>query len=247
MNAIKRLLFRLLGLKIYLKTIRNIFFLSYNNGWLKNNPEYYCHYYVKNLIKKGATVIDIGANLGYYSRIFAGLTGASGHVYSVEPVAVFREILTGTIKKHKHVQVLPYALGKEDGEKIAMGLPYTNKYLSHGRTKVMDLKPDDKYAYKFTAEMKHPVNLFNGIEKIDYIKCDIEGYEKVVIPEMMPLIEKHLPIMQIETEGETREEIFKLLSPLGYTANWVSSDGLRKLASDQNQDVVGDIIFIPAK
>src|SRR6056297_606028 len=159
MNAIKRLLFRVLGLKRYLKTIRSLFFFSYKNGWLRNNTEYNCHYYVKNFIKKGDTVIDIGANLGYYSRIFAELTGPSGRVYSVEPVSIFRDVLTNTVKKYANVDILPYALGKDDGKEISMGLPSTNKYLSHGRTKVMDLKPDDTYAFEFTAKMKHPGNL----------------------------------------------------------------------------------------
>ncbi|PLX23842.1 MAG: hypothetical protein C0599_03590 [Salinivirgaceae bacterium] len=243
MHLIKRLLFKILGLQKYLQTIRNIFFFSYNNGFLKNKEEYLVHYYIKNLIKKGDNIIDIGANLGYYSKIFAQLTGKSGQVYSVEPVETFRKVLESSIKKHDNVKVLPYALGVDDGKEIDMGLPLTSKYLSHGRTKIVDSQPNDNYAFKFKATMKHPNLLFSSIKKIDYIKCDIEGYEVVVIPAMKELIEKHTPTIQIETDGDNRKVIMDLLLTLGYKVFYVSRKGLEPYELSHS-GFTGDLIFI---
>lgn len=243
MYVIKRVLFKLLGLQKYLKTIRNIFFFSYNNGLLKNKEEYFTHYYVKNLIKKGDYIIDIGANLGYYSKIFGNLTGKKGKVYAVEPVEIFRKVLKGSIRKLSNVSILPYALGLDDGKKIAMGLPMTSKYLSHGRTKIVDSKPNDTYAYEFTSEMKHPNTLFQDMEKIDYIKCDIEGYEVVVFPAMKEIIEKHKPTIQIETDGDNRKVIIDLLLPIGYKVFYVAKDGLRDY-DPSHVGFTGDLIFI---
>ena len=42
------------------------------------------------------------------------------------------------------------------------------------------------------AEMKKANELFESFEKIDYLKCDIEGYEEVVIPEILPV---SLPVL----------------------------------------------------
>lgn len=243
MHVIKRVLFKLLGLQKYLQTIRNIFFLSYYNNLLTNNEEYLVHYYVKKLIKKGDVIIDIGANLGYYSKIFGKLTGKYGRVYSVEPVEIFRKVLKGSIQKLTNVTILPYALGLEDGKEITMGLPLTSKYLSHGRTKIVASKPDDNYAFEFKAEMRHPNNLFSSFDKIDYIKCDIEGYEIVVIPAMIEVIKTHLPTIQIETDGENRNQIIDLLLPLGYSIFYVTRKGLETY-DKSHTGTTGDLIFI---
>jgi FkbM family methyltransferase len=243
MHAIKRVLYKILGLKRYLQIIRSVFFFSYYNSLLVNNKEYLVHYYVKKLINKGDTVIDIGANLGYYSRIFGKLTGKSGKVYAVEPVELFRKVLKGSIRNLPNVTIFPYALGLEDGKEISMGLPLTSKYLSHGRTKIVDSKPDDNYAYEFRAEMRHPNKLFSTIGKIDYIKCDIEGYEVVVIPAMEEIIKKHLPIIQIETDGENREKILRTLIPLGYEVFYVTSKGLEAYKKTHT-GFSGDLILI---
>lgn len=244
MFFIKRLLFKILGLKGYLNVIKKLFFIAYNRGLLKHKQEYYCHYYVKKMVNKGDVVVDIGANLGYYSRIFAELAGPQGKVYAVEPVALFRDILGDTVKPFSNVTIYPYALGKDDGTTISMGLPATSKYLSHGRTQVMSAKSGKKYVYEFTAEMRHPAVLFGDLSRIDYIKCDIEGYETVVIPEMIDIIKKHLPVIQIETDGENRKQIIELLKPLGYKVYYVNINGLTLFDEYNAPAFTGDLIFI---
>ena len=94
-------------------------------------------------------------------------------------------------------------------------------------------------AVRFTARMRRGSDLFGGLERIDFIKCDIEGYERVVIPELRPLIERHHPTVLIETDGDTRHEIIKMFSEMGYQAYML--DAGREVALDADSDK--DIIF----
>ncbi len=241
MNLIKRTLFKIFGLKNYLKIVSSAFFFLYRTNLLKKNPSIQHHYFVKKLIKEGAYIIDVGANLGYYSVIFASLTGDKGQVFSVEPVEPFREVLKRNTKKFINVEIIPYALGSENDVTVKMGIPAGNKYLSHGRTQIMD----EGFESKFTFDVKimNPNWVFKSIEKLDYIKCDIEGYEGVVIPEMMPIISNYLPILQIETSGKAKDKITLLLSELGYkTYNLID---FRLIPEDRNKEKpFGDIFYI---
>jgi FkbM family methyltransferase len=244
MNLIKRVLFKIFGLKNYLKIISSFFFMMYKAGLLKGKPLFDHHYFVGKLIEKGDYIIDIGANLGYYSVLFAGLTGKNGKVYSVEPVKPYREVLERNTRKFGNVEIIPYALGTENNKTVRMGIPDGNKYFSHGRTQVMDEEFESKFTFEVTV--MNPKQVFGSLKKLDYIKCDIEGYEGIVIPEMMPVISKFLPLLQIETSGDAKEKITGLLSELGYkTYNLVES---RLIPESENKaKPFGDIFYIPEK
>lgn len=243
MKIIKRILFKLLGVETYLYVISNAFFFLYRYGFLRRNSTFYCHYFVEKLIKKGDHIIDIGANLGYYTVLFSRLTGKEGKVYSVEPVTVFRRILNKHIRKLKNVKVIPYALGSKNDETVKMGIPQTSKYYSHGRTRIVNNSSNSNFTAEFEEKMFKPSFVFKDLRKLDYIKCDIEGYEIVVIPEMLPMITRFLPIIQIETGGDNKKKIMDVLSEIGYRAYYVSSTLIE--INNIEQKTSGDLIFIP--
>ena len=80
--------------------------------------------------------------------------------------------------------------------------------------------------------------LFADLKRIDFIKCDIEGYERVVIPELQPLIERHHPTVLIETDGETRQEIIKMFSQMGYRAYMLENGKEVTLDATSDKDII---------
>ena len=234
-----RLLYRLLSLEGYLRVVSRLFFLTRALGIGRNGRALEYNYHLPNLVSRGATAIDIGANLGYYTRPLADIVGAEGRVYAVEPVPVIFDVLKRNVAGRKNVTLLNYALGSEERTiEMANDSVAAAGYFGTGRNFVSDGELSGE-AIRFTAQMVRGSRLFAEVGKIDFIKCDIEGYERVVIPELKPLIERHHPTVLIETDGDTRHEIIKMFTDMGYRAYMLEAG--REVALDPKSDK--DIIF----
>jgi len=244
MQQIKRYLFEWLGRERYLFLVSRLYFLAYRWGGLRRNPEYELHYFVRQLIREGDWVIDIGANLGYYSVVFADLAGPSGKVFSVEPVPLYRRVLERNLGGRSNVEILPYALGDEAGS-VRMGIPGRQPY-RHGLTRVLEKDEAATVDHSFEVTIRPPQQLFGELQRLDYIKCDVEGYEHHVIPQMEAYIRSFRPVVQVELAPENRPLIFRLFEQLAYQAFYVKEQRLRQL-SGAAAPAMGDILFIPAE
>jgi len=245
-KQIKHFIFKILGIKNYLRILQWSYFLSYRMGLLKYSPTYSYHYFVKHLINKGDVIIDIGANLGYYSFLFSRWTGDSGKVFAVEPIAVYNEIFKEKAKKKfRNITLCPYALGAEEK---AVELVYSSPagFLSTGLPHIYDPKRDGKVEnqdFKFEAQMKRPSALFENLNRIDYIKCDIEGFEYIVLSDMKEIIRKCKPKVQVEICPDNEKKLFEMFDELGYKPYQLHKYLLLPL-SEIKQPIPGDCIFI---
>lgn len=233
-----RILYRLLPLEGYLRVVSRLFFLYRALGIGRKGRALEYNYHLPQLVKEGDTVIDIGANLGYYTRPLADIVGATGEVYAVEPVPVIFSVLKRNVGGRKNVTLLNYALGSEERTiEMANDSVAAAGYFGTGRNFVSDgeLSGD---AIRFSAQMVRGSRLFADLKRIDFIKCDIEGYERVVIPELQPLIERHHPTVLIETDGETRQEIIEMFSQMGYRAYMLENGKEVTLDAASDKDII---------
>lgn len=127
---------------------------------------------VKKEIKEGAVVIDIGANIGYFSLIFAKLAGPSGKIYAFEPESENFAILQKNIQANGYSnvvminkavadrnQVLKFYLSKSDGAKHSL------------------INSDDSGKYVEIPAVSLDEYFSGDSLKADFIKIDIEGAE----------------------------------------------------------------------
>ncbi|MDQ3289985.1 MAG: FkbM family methyltransferase [Bacteroidota bacterium] len=215
MKAIRKLLVKFLGFEGYIRLVSKIYLQLVGAGLLaKNYPELF---FLKKIIRPGFYCLDIGANLGYYSTFLSKLAGPQGKVLAVEPVPMFQEIWRDNVKASgvSNLELLPYALGGEN-TRIQMGTPERDGLLHHGMTKVTS-SADEKYARTYDVEMKVPDELFRNLNRLDFVKCDVEGFEYQVFSHLQETLQKFKPLIQTELNGtENREGVITLLQNLGY-------------------------------
>ena len=237
MRTIRKVLYRTLPLGGYLRTVSRGFFLCHALGLGRRSEAMEYVYHLPHLVRRGDTAIDIGANLGYYARPLARIAGPEGRVYAVEPMPPVAEVLRRNLRGFANVEILPCALGAEE-RTIRMGNASvrTSGYMGTGRNFVNESGAAADIEY--TAEMRRGSELFAGLERLDFIKCDIEGYETVVMHEMRPLLERFRPTVLIESGGENRPRIAALFSALDYDAFTLDRGREVPLAAQSTKDII---------
>src|SRR3989344_7185979 len=134
----------------------------------------------QNFIKKGGTALDIGGNIGYYALLESSLVGPEGKVYAVEPVSSNLNILKKNIELNgvKNINVFKIAMGKEKKN--------VEIYVSNQSNRSSFIvRSGTIYTKKEKVEMT-TVDDFVSEHKIkpDFIRMDVEGYEKEIIQGM---------------------------------------------------------------
>lgn len=218
--------------------------MAYKLGFLKNNPLYKYHYFLPKIIKKGDHIIDIGGNLGYFTVLFSKLAGSEGVVKTIEPVKPVLEVLSKNTKRLKNVDIYPYALGNEN-KKVRLGNNTKLKtgYVSSGSHFILDTTDNESAEIEFEAEMRKGSELFADMKQINFIKCDVEGYETVIIPEMESIMRRQKPTMLIETKRKKRKMMIDYLRKLGFEGYVLEKSKL--IPAEAIKEKLGDdILFI---
>ncbi len=149
----------------------------------------------KQLIKPGMIVIDIGAHIGYFTRILSTLVGQKGRVYAFEPCSENYPVLLHNLSpgKFSNVQAFQKAVAeKESTSTLYLSPGHSNHSLFSGYTE----NPANEHVE--TISIDYFVKK-TGIKKVDFIKIDVEGSELSVIKGMRELISK-FPNMHILLE-----------------------------------------------
>lgn len=239
----KRLLYFLLSERQYLMTLHRSFYFMYRLGLLKNKPSFKFHYFIQKIIKDDFVVIDIGANLGYFAKTFSRLV-PNGKLIAIEPLPQFHAILDYFIGKKENVELHNVALGKTSGS-ITMVLPKTNGMMRTGLPHIMRNEKEGQHQTTQNVQMVNTSAFFSTFERIDYIKCDIEGHEWEVFSQLGEVLNQKRPIIQIEIDSSNTETLLSFFKDLNYLQHGISHG--KCIMEDGLQAEQGDYLFIPSE
>jgi FkbM family methyltransferase len=181
--------------------------------------EPYLKKHFKNFVKNGDYVLDVGANIGFHTLYFAELTGVNGKVFSFEPIPVNFNALQSNIKLNQFPQItaINKALGNTNSpmeihvDQDAQNPGAFNLLDKGPKNTVIDCIKGDDFLDR------------NQIEKIDFIKIDVEGFEYEVFKGLSKTIKNSKPIIIFEYDynyqhklNDNPKIIFEFLTQFGY-------------------------------
>ncbi|MEQ5834003.1 FkbM family methyltransferase [Marinobacter sp. NFXS9] len=143
---------------------------------------------INRLISPKDWVMDIGANVGHYTRRFSDLT-PQGRVIAIEPHPITFSYLASNVADLKNVTLINAALSDHNGL-VGFTVPNNNFYQAS-----IDASSDSKVICISPA-------VLNFESSINFIKIDAEGHEPFIIKALENLITKDRPILMIEHNTE---------------------------------------------
>jgi FkbM family methyltransferase len=193
--------------------------------------------------RENAVFLDVGANVGIYTeRILRERPTARAYLF--EPVRSHFERCAQRFAGNPNVVVENCALGDGEGEstiwkpKHNPGGNVIDAEIVARRKSIMDFKPEPIHVRVFDAYARE-----KGIERVDFIKTDTEGYDYRVLRGMLPFLRRcaRKPVIIAELlsrrfhpEYDAQIDVLRSLYALGY----------REVDLSGMQDVE-DFVFIP--
>ncbi len=174
----------------------------------------------KALLQPGDTMLDIGANIGVYTRFCSQFVGPTGQVHSLEPVPETFSYLAGNVRAIGLQNVTCYNLAASDKDQshAAMSMP---TYTTGGANIYEARLSDDGDIPVRTARLD---TLFPELSP-RLIKCDVEGHELACINGARDLIARSHPYWVVEV---SKAETFELFASLNYDAYLWSNGTFRR-------------------
>jgi FkbM family methyltransferase len=212
-------------------------------------------------VSAGDVVIDVGANFGHHTIVFSKIVGPTGLVVAVEPQLPMFQLLCANCIINNARNVRPYHLAAGDhAHTVTM---YPIDYAGENNFGALGINPDPaRYSGGVLGEAVLARCLDDLVEEqlsqrpVNFIKIDVQSYEKFVLMGLLRTITKYRPSIFLEISpywmlraGYEYKEVYHLLSTLGYEFEhsrtfdtW--TNGVPEV--DAHPDVEWDILARPA-
>ena len=164
--------------KSYVRTFQ-AYILS--GGWEKLTTEMF-----KKVVKEGDVVLDLGANIGYYTLLAARLVGKTGKVYAFEPEPTNYSLLCKNVElnDYQHVAAMQKAVSDTSGTvKLYVDKEDTGAHSIYQPEEEKDFVEVESVTLDgFFKDKDHRINV---------IKMDVEGAEMAAFTGMAGLIREN--------------------------------------------------------
>jgi FkbM family methyltransferase len=181
----------------------------------------------REFVKPGMRVVDIGANIGYFSMLSASLVGHTGRVLSVEPNVENGRLLAASrdANAFTQIEILLTAVGDRTDVLSLSGSS------SNGTT--ASVFSGQSLEIKRLVPCVRLDDILQGWDRVDFVKIDIEGAEYRALNGMIKTLQQFRPTIISEfnpsligwISSVRPEDYLAFLFSLGYTISVITPEG----------------------
>lgn len=179
------------------------------------------------LIKSGQTVVDIGTHFGYEAMLASKLVGSTGHVFCFEPSPGAYNLANKNLARFSQIFLYQEAVADKTGTLSIQNRPI---WESAFNSCINNTNETNTITVPVTTL---DVTLESYDKSVDFVKCDVEGLEILVMKGAHHLLLKDSPVLVLEADmpsstGKASARSYELSSYLekyGYQAFNFDFDG----------------------
>lgn len=191
-------------------------------------------------VQPGNIFLDVGAHYGYYSMLFAHLTGNSGRVFSIEPSKNTFKILQKNTSHLAAIQCFNMAASNTNQSVKFYEFPIL--YSEYNTTDNTQFFHESWYENNRPTKVMIEACLLDEFMekhhfKPDFVKIDVEGAESKVIEGGHQFFEQENPTIIMEYLEPLRyniahQEATQLLFSKGYKMYFINDEGSLEICED---------------
>lgn len=201
----------------------------------------------------GMTVLDVGANIGYYSLLAASRVGPNGRVIAVEPSSENCRLLLASAARngYTNLSVIPVAAAERRGwSYFGPNLGSNGALLPHGADRLLEWPGTVVPTFPLDELVEGPVHL---------VKLDVEGVEPRVLEGARRIVETYRPVVTSEFSpgmmrimcGRSAAEYLGFFLERGYRIRLLERGSNRRVAVSEVAELLSppdrldDILLVP--
>lgn len=203
-----------------------------------------------SLINDGDVVVDVGANLGEVALNAAKRVGSTGQVFVFEPFpSNFEKLRTNVgLNRFENLHLINKGLGAESGE---LGMFVADEANAGMNRMSADGSSESKNATVVEVVKLDDFILENGIDRIDLIKIDVEGFEMNVLRGSENTLKTFRPKLFLEViddylrqQGSSARDVIQFLETHNYSLTYADS-GKPVVDNKDFQGTQFDVVALP--
>lgn len=169
--------------------------------------------FMARVVKRGMNVVDVGANHGYYTLLFADLVGQDGQVAAIEPHPRIAELLRRSVDVNGfggRVRVVEMAASAEDGGSVAF-----RAFLREPKNAHVVPGGDPSHPEDVKVKAGRIDSVLKRWNRVDFIKIDVEGAEEAAIAGLSRVLKRDRPRLLLEFNANRCVDPELLINRLG--------------------------------